>query len=1264
MIAPRRIVRLLLLSALALGAGGCLDTAVDFSVAAGEDTADFVSPDVADAAGGETAADLAGDTPDPLDTPAPTDTLDTLDDLVDVADPDLTDTVGPVDTVDTIDPADGGDDTPDPDVPCVPACDGKVCGDDGCGGDCGTCDDPLICEAGLCLPLEFSLSCEDRCGETGQNCDCDEGCFAAGSCCGDICVAFCTDLLGCTCGDDTCEGLEDCESCPTDCGCGVDALCLSGICCTPDCVGQECGGDGCGGTCGACTGDQQECVDGACLCQPACTGIDCGPDGCGGSCGACDDGIACTDDACVDGLCAATIGPFFCFIDDACVPSGAENLDNPCEKCKPAIDPEDWTPREDGVPCGATATCWQGACCDAVANCAGKDCGDDSCGWVCGACGAYEVCDDDGLCACDAGSALCDGTCCEPGQVCHGDACCFPACGGKNCGTDGCGGTCGACTGAQEVCDDGLCTCQPACTGQVCGPDGCGGACGTCAGAQEICDGGACICQPDCGGKNCGADGCGGSCGDCSVNETCTAEGFCECAAGGAVCGGGCCAAGELCHDDACCTPDCAGKDCGTDGCGGACGTCTGGQEICDGGLCSCQPACTGKECGADGCGGACGACAGAQESCVGGACICQPACAGMACGADGCGGTCGACDDDLSCTDDTCADGACVFTINPFHCLLDGFCVPSGTSNPLNPCEACSPATAQESWTVLEDGSLCGVGQVCFSGACCDVPGNCAGKECGDDGCGGACGTCTGAQELCVAGLCVCQPDCSGKTCGGDGCGGTCGECGANEVCAPGFSCVCVPSSVSCDGVCCAPNSQVCAAGTCCTPDCAGKDCGADGCGDVCGACGEDQVCIGDLCPPDGDQCDDFNSVDWDGCTGGQLTEVQANVELVAEQLDPDVAVNHLDQFLLVWESKDQDGDNYGVFGRLFGADGAPVGPELQLNTYTQGIQQDPSVAALADGRFVVAWTSDVQPPDGSSEGIFARLVGTDGQLDGDEIPVNAYVWGIQQRPSVAATDAGFVVAWDGQGSGEDNTKEIWCRPFDPDGVPTDGQTRINAGGEDAIEAEQRSVSIASLGGGAIAAWASKDQDGNGWGIFGRRLGADCTKLGSELQVNAAHSGNQDLPAVAVLDSGVFLGAFEGNIDGGVDGAGIGARRFSGTGTALGTDVLVNTTLGGDQEAPCVAAAGGGYVVAWQSNGQDGHSKGVYVQRLSTIGVHAGLETQANVHWDKEQQAPACAGFSDGSFVIAWEGADDQDGDKWGIFWRRFDATGQPLYK
>ncbi len=113
---------------------------------------------------------------------------------------------------------------------------------------------------------------------------------------------------------------------------------------------------------------------------------------------------------------------------------------------------------------------------------------------------------------------------------------CVPICEpGWECGPDGCGGVCGtcpdgeSCNNATHMCvpsgqleppqDGGFGPngeCLPQCTGKQCGPDGCGGSCGWC-GGDDSCQEGACVtvegCTPDCAGKMIGVDdGCGGVC--------------------------------------------------------------------------------------------------------------------------------------------------------------------------------------------------------------------------------------------------------------------------------------------------------------------------------------------------------------------------------------------------------------------------------------------------------------------------------------------------------------------------------------------------------------------------------------------------------------------------------------------------------------------------------------------------------------------------------------------------------------------------------
>ena len=43
-------------------------------------------------------------------------------------------------------------------ISCIPNCTGKVCGDDGCGGSCGTCDDANDCTTNVCDAGQASCS--------------------------------------------------------------------------------------------------------------------------------------------------------------------------------------------------------------------------------------------------------------------------------------------------------------------------------------------------------------------------------------------------------------------------------------------------------------------------------------------------------------------------------------------------------------------------------------------------------------------------------------------------------------------------------------------------------------------------------------------------------------------------------------------------------------------------------------------------------------------------------------------------------------------------------------------------------------------------------------------------------------------------------------------------------------------------------------------------------------------------------------------------
>ncbi|MCB1518766.1 MAG: cadherin domain-containing protein [Hyphomicrobiaceae bacterium] len=133
---------------------------------------------------------------------------------------------------------------------------------------------------------------------------------------------------------------------------------------------------------------------------------------------------------------------------------------------------------------------------------------------------------------------------------------------------------------------------------------------------------------------------------------------------------------------------------------------------------------------------------------------------------------------------------------------------------------------------------------------------------------------------------------------------------------------------------------------------------------------------------------------------------------------------------WVVVWESLDQDGSNFGIYMQRYDSDGNSVGSETRVNTTTANAQFHPVVAELTGGGWVVVWHSTNQ--DGNSNGIYMQRYDADGNAVGDETLVNETTSGDQSEPSVAAlADGSFVVTWEGNGTGDG--AGIFQRVFTP---------------------------------------------------------------------------------------------------------------------------------------------------------------------------------------------------------------------------------------
>ena len=362
-------------------------------------------------------------------------------------------------------------------------------------------------------------------------------------------------------------------------------------------------------------------------------------------------------------------------------------------------------------------------------------------------------------------------------------------------------------------------------------------------------------------------------------------------------------------------------------------------------------------------------------------------------------------------------------------------------------------------------------------------------------------------------------------------------------------------------------------------------------------------------------------------------------------------VAKDSAGDFVVVWQSSNQDGSGYGVFGQRYDLSGTPLGTEFRVNTYTTGLQAYSSVAADTSGNFVVVWTSAFQ--DGSSYGVFGQRYASSGVPQGPEFRVNAYTSDSQALASVAADSSGnFVVVWhsltqDGSAWG------VFGQRYASSGTPLGPEFRVNTYTTD----YQIQPSVAAdAAGNFVVVWRSDTQDGSGYGVFGQRYDSSGVPQGPEFRVNTYTTGNQHRQSVAADAAGNFVVVWQSSQDG--SGYGIFGQRYASSGAPLGPEFRVNTYTMGTQRRPSVASdTNGNFVVVWQSYNQDGSGYGVFGQRYASSGTPIDAEFRVNTYTTNNQgsqyRVRSVAADAAGNFVVVW-GSYLQDGSSWGVFGQR----------
>lgn len=143
------------------------------------------------------------------------------------------------------------------------------------------------------------------------------------------------------------------------------------------------------------------------------------------------------------------------------------------------------------------------------------------------------------------------------------------------------------------------------------------------------------------------------------------------------------------------------------------------------------------------------------------------------------------------------------------------------------------------------------------------------------------------------------------------------------------------------------------------------------------------------------------------------QGSEFKPSNSAATDQVSPSVAMNDSGAFVVAWtEAPSAAPDTTQIFAQRYNAAGTAQGTPFRVNTYTKTLLDNPAVAIDAAGDFLVGWNSYDQ--DGSYYGVYAQRFLAAGTAQGTEFKVNTYTLGVQNVPAIANDPAGdLVVTW-----------------------------------------------------------------------------------------------------------------------------------------------------------------------------------------------------------------------------------------------------------
>jgi serralysin len=193
-----------------------------------------------------------------------------------------------------------------------------------------------------------------------------------------------------------------------------------------------------------------------------------------------------------------------------------------------------------------------------------------------------------------------------------------------------------------------------------------------------------------------------------------------------------------------------------------------------------------------------------------------------------------------------------------------------------------------------------------------------------------------------------------------------------------------------------------------------------------------------------------DGSVFDRDGDGVKNDSDFVVNTLATGNQLTPSVSALSNGGFVIAYQSPESFDQN--ILAQSYDSTGKPLGVEVRVNTTTANPQREPVIAGLSGNRYIALWVDNGPADDsGALYTVRGRIMSADGSSGGTEFLVPSSR-GSKQEISVAELSNGkFVVSWthypgfDGHGGSDGSSSSVKAQIFNADGTLYRGEFIVN---------------------------------------------------------------------------------------------------------------------------------------------------------------------------------------------------------------------------